>query len=221
MTKFFLWLICYGIVVIGIFTFVYFANFPNRGLVLYVVLLAAIFMLRNINMYLQGMQTARNTCILEIIIFVVVTLSFVIFGWEIGLAIIFVQFVIGKLFLIPGNRIASRILGYRVGLQEIEYGGCATSLHYELAYKKRKKENLILIKKLSKQKLKNLLEANGSSIEEILEEKSSLILNGFNHSLACEMFGSSRKLRIYFAWKSKHADLDFPSSVFILRKMLM
>ncbi len=61
-----------------------------------------------------------------------------------------------------------------------------------------------LLDQLSNPTMKKILEEANFSIGELMEDKRTLSLCGFNHSLTCELFGSPNTLMGYLAWRKNN-----------------
>lgn len=188
-------------------------TFASSPLIYYIIFMCSLAVAMNINMYMHGISTNK----IDFILYGVLALSHIVciflFDWRYALASLVLFVLFSKIILPPCRYIAGKILGYKVGYQE------TTGLRGNVDLKYFHLQQQKLHKKLCSNTMQNILDENDFTVDDVFEEISILTLNGFDHGLACEMFGSPKKIRVYFEWKKEHTP-NF-ASVLKLRQMLI
>ncbi|MDD9883809.1 MAG: hypothetical protein OXU62_04580 [Gammaproteobacteria bacterium] len=187
---------------------------PTQPLIYYIVFMCLLAVVMNVNMYMRGISTNKN----DFILYGVLALSHIVciflFDWRYALASLVLFVLFSKIILPPCRYIAGKILGYKVGYQETTgLHGKASPEYFHFLEQK-------LYKKLSGNTMQSILDENGFTVEDVFDEIGSLTLNGFDHGLACEMFGSPKQIQVYFEWKKNHSPHNI-ASVIKLRQMLL
>ena len=167
-------------------------------LISYIVFMGMLATTMNINMYMRGFSTDKIDFTLMFILAISYIFCFFVFGWKYTLSAIVIFLLFSRCALPLCRYIASRILGFKVGYQETSglRGKSAASGYPEFLERK-------MYKKLLRPNMQIILNENGLTIDDIVGQMANLMLNGFDHGLACEMFGSPKQIQIYFEWKNK------------------
>ena len=173
------------------------------GIGVYFAVLTAIVVLSNINMYLDGALTARIGSVLSIAVYAMLPLSFFIFGWKFGLVSLLSWYVLAKLTCRIGNRIAGRILGYRVGIADTEAHRDTLPMGRMHLLNMQAMENKSW-RKLHESKQQKILKEEGISADQLMSEMCNLQLNGLHYSLAYEIVVSRKKLAKYLVWRKRY-----------------
>ena len=183
-------------------------------LIYYTVFMCLLAVVMNVNMYMRGISTNKIDFILYGVLALSHIVCFFLFGWQYALASLVLFVLFSKIILPPCRYIAGKILGFKVGHQETTGLRGKVSPEYYYSLEQR------LYNKLCSNTMQKILDENDFTVEDVFKEIGALTLNGFDHGLACEMFGSPKQIRVYFEWRKNHAPNNI-ASVLKLRQMLI
>ena len=207
------------LVIGGITTLVYWEKWIASHVLYYLILIVALIFVSNINMYMRGTQTEQTGNIIFLMQIALLIVPFFLFGWRVGFTIIFLNYIISKILLIPANRIASKMLGYRVAIQDTdahrdmdEYNNRININsgydYWESLHEKENKRN----KQLTEPRMAKLLQQHNYTKEQVISEIDTLVINGFDANLADEIYKSSQKMSLFIKLKSENSGM--PKTVF-------